>query len=92
MTTIITGNGEAIGQKEYVKLAFEQHLDKASWISTWHCGRSHLILEHDTFSPSICGRMFITKDLIPSDVELDVVLVRCRMCQRAIEKLNNKGS
>ncbi len=66
---LISADGLSISKKDYIKLMFESHVDEASWLSSFSSKTLHYIIQQSDFSPSLCNRLFITKDLIdPEEV------------------------
>lgn len=91
MTTHVKlDDGTLVPKKDYITAVFEQHLDKSKWLSSFSSRTSHLIIEHTERSPSLCARMFKTKDLFsPKESGLD--FKRCKTCERALAKLINEA-
>ena len=91
MTSIFSDDGSMLSIKEYSRHLFQEHSDKAEWLTTFESNRTHFVIESSDFSPSICNRVFITKDLInPDDLVPPASYMRCRQCEKALEKLTAK--
>jgi len=89
MTTVITSTGQVLSKKLYVSQLFDNHIDSAVWLTSCSSRTKHLVIVQSGHSPSICNRLFITKDLFdPDDTTFDLYIEHrfCKTCERLLAK------